>query len=197
TCLYWSKIALSPPTQIANRPVRAPCGPPLTGASSTCAPILANTSWMRRTSVGELVLRSKYTLPGRMPWSRPFSPSATASTSGGPGNDVNTMSLACATARGVSAQVAPASRCGAAASRLMSCTTSAWPPLSVLSAILEPIVPRPINPTCMSPPSSDHRGPCAGYHRGISTIDAKYQCPCRCRNGAHPCLNTLSPDQQY
>jgi len=36
-----------------------------------------------RTIVGELVDKSNKALPRRMPESRPFSPSATASTSGG------------------------------------------------------------------------------------------------------------------
>src|SRR5919108_6093368 len=107
---------------------------------------------MRRISVGELVLRSKYTLPGRTAWIKPLSPSATACTSGGPGNEVNTTSLVSITCWGVSAQAAPASRCSPTASRLMSCTTSSWPPLSTFIAIPEPIVPRPINPTFMWSP---------------------------------------------
>ena len=43
---------------------------------------------------------------------RPFSPSATALTWGGPGTEVSTMSTAWATARGLSAQVAPAATWG-------------------------------------------------------------------------------------
>ena len=56
---------------------------------------------------GVLVLRSKYTLPSLSPWKVPSSPRATASTSMGPGRDVNTMSLASATSLGVSAHTAP------------------------------------------------------------------------------------------
>src|ERR1700736_6176711 len=47
-----------------------------------------------------------------MPDRRPLSPSATASTSGGPGSDVKTTSDASATARGLSAHAAPARRRG-------------------------------------------------------------------------------------
>ena len=43
---------------------------------------------------GELVLKSNQALPSRIPASSPFSPVATASTSGGPGSEVKTMSLA-------------------------------------------------------------------------------------------------------
>ena len=57
------------------------------------------TAWRRRTTVGELVLRSKYAWPARMPASSPRSPSATASTSGGPGSEVSTTSAASATWR--------------------------------------------------------------------------------------------------
>jgi len=44
---------------LASQHTRAPRGPPLTEASRTCPPTLANSSWMWRISVGELVLRSK------------------------------------------------------------------------------------------------------------------------------------------
>ncbi len=81
-------------------------GPLLTGASSAWMPSAANAWWIRRIRPGVLVLRSKYTFPRLSPSSRPPSPRATASTSAGPGKEVNTMSLACANCRGVSAQVA-------------------------------------------------------------------------------------------
>ena len=71
-------------------------------------PFFLNASWIRRTSAGESVERSKYTLPSARPVPSPCSPSATASTSTGPGSEVNTTSDASATARGESAQVAPA-----------------------------------------------------------------------------------------
>src|SRR5262245_4821073 len=130
----------------------APRGPPLTGASRTWTPCSPNTLWMCRMRAGEVVDRSKYALPAFMPDSRPSLPSATSSTSGGAGSEVRTTSEASATLRGVSAQVAPAARCGAAASRRMSLTTSSNPPFCTFAAMLAPIVPSPMNPTFM--PSS-------------------------------------------
>src|SRR5205823_3916332 len=56
---YWGNTDSSPPTQSASLRVRAPLGPPLTGASSRWTPFLAKTSCTRRTTVGELVVRSK------------------------------------------------------------------------------------------------------------------------------------------
>src|SRR5215468_9553123 len=108
-------------------PVAAPRGPPLTGASSMWARRAANAAWMRRTTAGELVDRSKYAPSGRIPARRPLSLNVTSSTSAGPGSEVNTTSAASATCRGVSAQAAPAARCGVAASRRASCTTRRYP----------------------------------------------------------------------
>ena len=75
-------------------------------------------------TVGEPVDRSAYTLPGWAPWMMPSEPSATASTSLGPGSEVRISSLSRATAFGLSAHLAPRSRCGAAASRRTSLTIS-------------------------------------------------------------------------
>src|SRR5215472_2702372 len=86
-----------------------------------------------------------------MPESRPLSPSATASTSGGPGSEVNTSSAASATARGVSAHAAPRPRHGSAAARRRSCTTRSWPAFCRLAAMPEPIIPNPMNPIFISP----------------------------------------------
>src|SRR4026209_326075 len=87
-----------------------------------------------------------------MPWIRPSGPSATCSTSLGPGSEVKTASTPSATCRGVSSRTALALRCGAAASFLTSLTCSSWPPACRLDAMLAPMVPRPMNPTFM--PSS-------------------------------------------
>src|SRR5262245_17106477 len=85
-----------------------------------------------------------------MPARRPSEPRATASISGGPGSEVSTTSVASATLRGLSAHVAPAARCGAAASRRMSCTTASKPPFFImLDAMLAPMIPSPMNPTFM------------------------------------------------
>src|SRR5215469_12953465 len=86
-----------------------------------------------------------------MPESRPFSPSATASTSGGPGSELKTSSAASATARGVSAHTAPAASAGSADARRRSCTTSSWPPFCRFAAIPEPIMPKPMNPIFIPP----------------------------------------------
>jgi hypothetical protein len=109
-------------------------------------PFAAKRACSLRISVGELVDRSNHAVPDRIP-SR--SGSATASTSRGPGSEVNTTSDFSATARGVSAHVAPAWMCRAAASFRKSLTTSSCPAARTTSATRPPIVPRPMNPTRM------------------------------------------------
>src|SRR5580704_45164 len=81
-----------------------------------------------------------------MPASRPLGPSATCSTSGGPGSEVKMTSLCSASAFGVSAHTAPAARWRSAAARRMSCTTSSCPAFCRFAAMLAPIVPSPIKP---------------------------------------------------
>src|SRR5919197_1229506 len=76
----------------------------------------------------------------------PCSPKATASTSRGPGSEVNISSLCSATALGVSAHVAPCRTCGAAISRRISLTTMVWPAFNTFRAIGPPILPNPMNP---------------------------------------------------
>ena len=139
-------MALSPPTIIASCPDKAPLGPPLTGASNTCEPILENSANICRIKEGELVLRSMYVLPGPMPSIMPFSPKETAATSVGPGREVNTTSDKAATVAGSSAQVAPFSSSSAAAAWFKSWTMRFCPELSILAAMPLPILPRPINP---------------------------------------------------
>src|SRR5579862_9585535 len=85
-----SNTSSSPPHQIANLPLAAPRGPPLTGASNRYAPFAANASCALRTTVGEFVVRSKYATPFLIPASNPAD---TASNSGGPGSDVKITSL--------------------------------------------------------------------------------------------------------
>src|SRR5213596_3018365 len=76
----------------------------------------------------------------------PRSPSATASTSGGPGSDVRINSAPCAAPRGLSAPLAPRSRCGFTISDRVSCTTRAWPAFMRFWAIGPPMFPSPMNP---------------------------------------------------
>src|SRR3990172_8120230 len=160
TGLNRSYSASSPPTQRASVPPAAPAGPPLTGASSTATPLAANSSCRRRITLGALVERSNQAVPGAMPASSPSSPSATASTSTGPGSEVKTTSDASPTWRGVSAQRQPASTWRAPASSRMSWTTTSWPALRTFRAMLPPIVPSPMNPTFIAPSS-----------RGVTTRD--------------------------
>ena len=60
-----------------------------------------------RTTLTALVDRSNHAAPLRKPDSNPSSPVPTFSTSAGVGKEVKTISTASATARGLSAQVAP------------------------------------------------------------------------------------------
>src|SRR3989304_2319780 len=152
TGLNRSYSASSPPTQRASVPPAAPAGPPLTGASSTATPLAANSSCRRRITLGALVERSNQAVPGAMPASSPSSPSATASTSTGPGSEVKTPSDASPTWRGVSAQRQPASTWRAPASSRMSWTTTSWPALRRFRGMLPPLLPRPLNPPPLSPP---------------------------------------------
>ena len=82
----------------------------------------------------------------RKPSIRPFSPVPTFCTSAGVGSEVKTMSQASATARGLSAQVAPALRCLDAAWRVRSWTTRSWPAFCRLDAMPAPIMPSPMKP---------------------------------------------------
>jgi hypothetical protein len=117
-------IAPDPDGELA---VSAPTGPPLTGASSICAPLAANAASSFFTTIGEFVERSKRAAPGLIPASRPSAAAATASTSAGSGNDVK-ITLACsATARGDSAHFAPVARCHAAAVLRLSLMMSLYP----------------------------------------------------------------------
>src|SRR5262249_59554391 len=54
-----SKRFSPPPIQIASLRDAAPAGPPLTGASSMCAPFRAKAALSFFTTLGELVDRSK------------------------------------------------------------------------------------------------------------------------------------------
>src|SRR5215467_15293117 len=82
-----------------------------------------------------------------MPAMRPSSPSATASTSDGSGSEEKITSASLASARGLSAQMAPAERWWLAACLCRSWTTSLKPALCTLAAMRPPMVPSPTNPT--------------------------------------------------
>src|SRR5262249_5750156 len=82
-----------------------------------------------------------------MPARSPSGPSATASTSAGSGNEEKITSASLASARGLSAQTAPALRWWLAACRRRSWTMSLKPAFCRLAAIGPPMVPSPTNPT--------------------------------------------------
>src|SRR5215210_2290764 len=88
-------------------------------------------------------------MPGCAPSSSPPCPNTTASTSSGPGSEVNTTSHCSATARGVSAHSAPAPTCDSAAALRASFTTSRCCDFCRLAAMKAPMVPRPMNPIFM------------------------------------------------
>src|SRR5438128_6480080 len=76
----------------------------------------------------------------------PSGPSVTAFTAAVFVTIVKTISLAAATSRGVSAQRAPASRRGAAFSRVRFHTVTAWPASSSRRTTPPPITPSPTYP---------------------------------------------------
>src|SRR3954447_3455912 len=119
-----------------------------------------------------------------MPASSPFCPSATSSTSGGPGSEVKMTSHCSASAFGESTQTAPAAMCRSAAARLISCTTSSYPAFCRLAAMLAPIVPSPMKPTFIFAVSFSHAP--GGPHRPIRGGGG-----CRARKYAHS--STISP----
>src|SRR4051794_33358643 len=111
---------------------------------------------------------------GAAPLTTPSAPSATASTSRGPGSEDMMTSASRAASRGVSAQAAPCSRAGPAASRRTSVTTSSWPCSWRLATIRLPMVLRPMKATRIvalprtnrpppppPPPAEQGRGPAA------------------------------------
>ena len=140
------KVSLSPPTIMANNPFSAPGTPPLTGASSTRAFFAENILCSFRISWGELVLKSTHTVLLLAPSNNPSSPIATASTSVGPGRQVNTMSHFSDSSLGDSAQEAPISRAVKADSLFISWTVTLYEFRIMLRHILDPMLPRPINP---------------------------------------------------
>src|SRR5439155_16175398 len=99
----------------------------------------------------------------------PPAPRATASTSRGPGREVKTTSLTCATALGVSPHVAPWARCGLASSWRRSVTTMVCPALRTLRAIGPPMLPSPMKPIRMRVSSSPR--PSLQFHRDDKVQD--------------------------
>src|SRR5437764_1203398 len=101
----------------------------------------------------------------------PRSPSATDSTSAGPGSDVRISSAPWAAPRGLSAALAPRSRYAFASSDRTSWTTRAWPALMRFRAIGPPMLPSPMNP--MRIVTSDARAAVALEHAAHAPADAR------------------------
>src|SRR5262249_2760577 len=91
----------SPPTIIVSVPSIAPFSPPDTGASSQNSPFDLASSASSRVTCGEIVLMSMMIDPGFAAANMPFSPRATATTSGESVTIVMMISLADATSAGV------------------------------------------------------------------------------------------------
>lgn len=132
---------------MASFPVRAPLGPPLTGASNSSTPWSAQVACTSRTTAGEFVVRSNQALPVRSVLSRPSLPRPTSCISTGPGSEVKTTSTCRPSSATLSAQLAPACSNGCPLSLLMSCTTRSYPASRRLWAMPDPMPPRPMNPT--------------------------------------------------
>ena len=147
-----STASAGPPTIMVSVASRAPCGPPDTGESSMSTPRSPSRPAMVRVAVGSMVLMSMTRLPGRAPWTTPSGPSSTCSTSRVPVTMVKTTSLRPATAAGVGQTAAPAAARGRVDSARRANTAIAWPPFIRWSAIGRPIVPSPMNPSCICRP---------------------------------------------
>src|SRR5262249_45174795 len=83
----------------------------------------------------------------------PSSPSATSSTSRGPGSEVKTISAPAAAWRGLSTQRAPRASSGSAAAGRTALTTTSWPAFNRFMTFRDPIVPSQIKPTRIAQPS--------------------------------------------
>src|ERR1044071_1200401 len=121
-----------------------------------------------------------------MPARSPFAPSATCSTSGGPGSEVKMTSHCSASAFGLSAQTAPAARCRSAAARRTSCTTSSKPAFWRLAAMLAPIVPSPIKPTFMCISRTESPSPLGRGWRARRTSRVRVSAMSSPAFGLHP-----------
>ena len=126
----------------------APMTPPLTGASSILTPFGSSRAAMLRTMVGELVLRSMWTVPWRALSPIPPSPRATASTSLGIGREVNTTSDPATASAMEPTPLPPTSSQRRTAASSRSCTRISCPLfLMTLRHIGPPMLPTPMNPT--------------------------------------------------
>src|SRR5215831_7770726 len=128
----------------------APSLPPLTGASSTCAPRSVKRRATSRMRLGRLVEVSMSTASRAMPSSTPRGPIVTRPTCSGPGREVRMTSVHCATSVGEAARAAPRSVNSATAASRTSWTVRGKPAAWMLRAMPAPMFPSPMNPTRMA-----------------------------------------------
>src|SRR5712691_1755667 len=114
-------------------------------------PRSANAAHSFRTSVGELLDRSTYTLPERIESMSPSGDITTLSTSGGPGNDVKMISASWAASATLAARRAVGVRVSSAtASARRSKAATEWPASATCRAMCCPMCPSPMKPTCIA-----------------------------------------------
>ena len=150
----FSKASASPPTIIVSVPSIAPFCPPETGASSQNNPLDSASAASSCVTLGEIVDISMIIVPGFAVAKIPFSPCATAMTSGESVTIVMTTSQAAATSAAVfTARTLPSDLLSAvnfpAFPGVRVATVRANPALSKFCACGAPIIPRPIKPTCI------------------------------------------------
>ena len=148
-----------PPTKIVRVAFWAPSLPPETGASTKTSPRPSSRSANFQLPDGAMVEQSMISVPSWAPAATPSGPKRTASTSGVSDTQTTTMSLAAATSAAVAANVAPRSASSGARPTVRFQTVSGKPARTMLAAIAEPIVPRPMKPIRSTPGPPRHRAP--------------------------------------
>src|SRR5829696_4313093 len=174
TGLARATASASPPTMIDSVPFSAPCGPPLTGASSIATPRSAIVSARRRAALGAIVLMSTRSRPGGGFSAKPPAASTTSSTCGVSGSIVTTTSARAAASATLAAGFAPCAARSATASRRTSCATTSCPALTRFTAIERPMTPSPMKPTTAIPhPQHQRRRPQAEIAAATGATDAR------------------------
>ena len=142
----FANTSAPPPTITVMSPVAARCTPPVTGHSSTSAPLACATAARRLRSASLLVLISIQVAPFLRPLRTPRSPASTCIDTAGEGRHVITASTCSATACGFSAHVAPRRTRSAPTSGLTSVIARSNPFLTRLPASFAPRLPSPMKP---------------------------------------------------
>src|SRR5579875_240443 len=142
-----SKASRLPPTMIVNVPSIAPVSPPETGASRNSTLCCARRCAIRRAPAGAIVLMSTTVRPASIAGAIC---ATTCSTSGVSGTIVKTTSAPRTASATSWATVAPSAvrACARAGVRLKTATR--WPARSSRRAIGAPIIPVPIQASCIA-----------------------------------------------